>query len=69
MNSLLRMQQPQQLNLSQISSLLKTLQGQMTPQQAQQQVNQLIKERGISDAEFDNIKQQATQICKQLGLS
>lgn len=39
-----------------------------SPEQAKAQVEQLIKERGITQQEFDAVKQQASEIAKVLGI-
>lgn len=39
-----------------------------SPQQAKAQVEQIVRDRGISATEFDAYKQKAQQIAKTLGL-
>ena len=56
----------QQRTLSQVLQFLKTTQ--MTPQQAQAQVRQYVKDNSVSDEEFERIGNMATQIMRALNL-
>lgn len=59
-------QQPQDgnSNIGQLLSLLKTT----SPEQAKSQVEQLIKERGISQQELSMYQQKAENLAKILGI-
>ncbi len=57
----------QQSPLSQMSNLMEFIKT-TSPEQAKAQVEQLIKERGITQQEFDAVKQQASEIAKVLGI-
>jgi len=41
----------------------------MSPEQAASQVNQLVRERGITDAELEQAKRQAVELAKRLGIN
>lgn len=58
----------QQSPLSQMSHLMEFIKT-TSPEQAKAQVEQLIKERGITQQEFDTVKQQASEIAKALGIA
>ena len=53
--------------LSQMSHLMEFIKT-TSPEQAKAQVEQLIKERGITQQEFDAVKQQASEIARVLGI-
>lgn len=53
--------------LSQMSRLLEFIKA-TTPEQAKRQVEQLIKERGITPQEFEAVKKQASEIANALGI-
>lgn len=57
----------QQSPLSQMSYLMEFIKT-TSPEQAKAQVEQLIKERGITQQEFDAVKRQASEIAKVLGI-
>ena len=57
----------QQSPLSQMSHLMEFIKT-TSPEQAKAQVEQLIKERGITRQEFDAVKRQASEIAKVLGI-
>lgn len=57
-------QTPQLSQMSRLLEFIKTT----TPEQAKQQVEQLIKERGITPQEFEAVKKQASEIANALGI-
>ena len=57
----------QMSQLSQMSRLLEFIKT-TTPEQAKQQVEQLIKERGITQQEFEAVKKRASEIANALGI-
>lgn len=57
-------QQPPLSQMSHLMEFIKTT----SPEQAKAQVEQLIKERGITQQEFDAVKQQASEIARVLGI-
>ena len=56
-----------QLNNGQIQQLMGLIR-QTNPKQAKQQVQRLIQERGITQAEWDETAKQASAICRALGI-
>ena len=54
----------QPATMSQLMQFIKTT----TPQQARAQVEQILKEKQVSSAEFETIKQQAKEIASSLGI-
>lgn len=68
-NSLLNNVPQNQLSQMQVMSQLLQFIRTTSPQQAKSQVERLVKERGISQQEFDDIKKQASEIAKALGVS
>lgn len=57
-------QMPGRPSMGQLMDMIKTT----NPLEAKAQVEQIVKERGISQEEFNSYKQQAMQICQALGI-
>lgn len=55
------------LNNSQLSQLMQLIRT-TSPEQAKQQVQRLIQERGITQEEWERTAAQASEICRTLGI-